>query len=201
MNPEGIRVLLLDADGVVQDMPRFLTRVGALLGGHELFGRLFEAETRFLTGRDGLRDDLVAVLDEHGLGGAVDDLLEAWVDIEPDPEVLALADAVRARGVPVYLATNQQPHRGPRMLTGLGYDRHFDGQFHSFQLGHAKPDPAFFRVILDRLQVDPERVLFVDDLAVNVAGARSVGILAEHHDRDSGAEGLRAILRRHGLAD
>lgn len=199
MSVTAIRVLLLDADGVVQWTPRFLDRVETLLGDLDLLGALTEVESRFMTGGSGLRDELAAVLARNGRHAAIDDLLEAWSDIDPDPDVLALVDRVRARGVPVYLATNQQPLRGPRMLTSLGYDRHFDGQFHSFQLGHAKPDPAFFTAVLDRLRVDPARVLFVDDLADNVAGARSVGIVAEHHHRASGAAGVGAILRRHHL--
>lgn len=199
MSGAPIRVLLLDADGVIQWMPRFLARVDALLGGRDLLGVLFEMESRFMTGAGDLRSGLEGVLAEHGLGHAIDELLQAWVDIEPDAEVLALVDAVRAGGVPVYLATNQQAFRGPYMLRSADYVDRFDGQFHSFQLGVAKPDPAFFTAILDRLGVEASGVLFVDDIAANVAGARTVGIVAEHHERTDGAAGVGAILRRHGL--
>ena len=199
MSAGPIRVLLLDADGVVQGMPRFLARLEELLGGRTHLRLLFELESRYMTGAGDLRADLADLLAEQGLPPVVEDLLEAWVDIEPDAEVLALVDAVRAGGVPVYLATNQQAIRGPHMLTALGYDRHFDGQFHSFQLGRAKPDPAYFAAVLEELDAEASGVLFVDDLPPNVAGARSVGIVAEHHDPRAGAAGVSAILRRHGL--
>lgn len=105
MSAGPIRVLLLDADGVVQGMPRFLARLEELLGGRTHLRLLFELESRYMTGAGDLRADLADLLAEQGLPPVVEDLLEAWVDIEPDAEVLALVDAVRAGGVPVYLAT------------------------------------------------------------------------------------------------
>ena len=39
-----------------------------------------------------------------------------------------------------------------------------------------KPDPAIFRLAIDRFGIDPAGALFVDDVAANVAGAESVGI-------------------------
>ena len=194
-----IEVLLLDADGVVQHSPGFRVRMEALLGGRASVDDLQVVETRALSGRRDLRADLVGFLTHHGVTAGAEAFFDVWRDISPNREVLALADAVRAGGVPVYLATNQQPVRGPRMLTGLGYERHFDGQFHSYQLGHAKPDPDFFWAILEQLGIEPERILFIDDVEANVVGARSVGIHAEHHDPAAGATGVRAHLRRHGL--
>lgn len=62
--------------------------------------------------------------------------------------------------------------------------------------GLVKPDPRIFQLLLDRHQVDPAAAIFVDDAARNVAGAASVGLTAL---RFTGADGLRAALRRHGL--
>lgn len=44
----------------------------------------------------------------------------------------------------------------------------------------AKPDPAIFRLAIDRFGIDPAGALFVDDVAANVAGARTVGLTAHH---------------------
>jgi len=60
----------------------------------------------------------------------------------------------------------------------LQYDRHFDEQFYSCELGVAKPDGAYFTAILDRLALSPDRVLFIDDNAKNVEAARAVGLTA-----------------------
>jgi len=60
----------------------------------------------------------------------------------------------------------------------------------------AKPDPDCYRRCLSELQVAPENVLFVDDLAANVAGAREAGLLAHHH---TSVEAFRQALSAHGL--
>ena len=49
----------------------------------------------------------------------------------------------------------------------------------SFDLGLAKPDPAIFRVALDRLGVDAGAVVFFDDSDANVEAAAALGIQAE----------------------
>jgi 2-haloacid dehalogenase len=39
-----------------------------------------------------------------------------------------------------------------------------------------KPDPAIYRLAIERFGIDPAGALFIDDVAANVAGAESVGI-------------------------
>ena len=66
----------------------------------------------------------------------------------------------------------------------------------SAALGLRKPDPACFLAAVDTLQASPERTLFVDNLFVNVRGARAAGLQADtaHH-----AQSLRRVLRRFHL--
>jgi 2-haloacid dehalogenase len=47
-----------------------------------------------------------------------------------------------------------------------------------------KPDPAIYRLAIERFGIDPEGALFIDDNAANVTGAESVGIAA-HRFEDS----------------
>ena len=47
--------------------------------------------------------------------------------------------------------------------------------------GVAKPDPEAFLLVADRLDVAPERCVFVDDLRRNVLGAAAVGMTGVHH--------------------
>jgi putative hydrolase of the HAD superfamily len=66
----------------------------------------------------------------------------------------------------------------------------------SAELGVAKPDPAIFRVALERLEAPPDRALHVgDSLEHDVAGARAAGIEAVLVARNGAAapEGVRAI--------
>ncbi len=54
----------------------------------------------------------------------------------------------------------------------------FDHRFLSFELGLLKPDIAAFARVADLLEVPAGRVLFLDDNAVNVAGAAAAGFQA-----------------------
>ncbi len=72
----------------------------------------------------------------------------------------------------------------------------FDFRFLSFELGVVKPDAAIFRAVADRLPVGRERVLFLDDVALNADAARSFGFLAEHV---RGVEEARCALTKAGI--
>jgi HAD superfamily hydrolase (TIGR01509 family) len=54
----------------------------------------------------------------------------------------------------------------------------FDYRFLSFELGLLKPDIAAFAEVASLLEVPAERVLFLDDNAMNVAGAATAGFQA-----------------------
>ena len=54
----------------------------------------------------------------------------------------------------------------------------FDHRFLSFELGRLKPDTAAFTQVAERLEVPAERVLFLDDNEINVAGAAAAGFQA-----------------------
>jgi putative hydrolase of the HAD superfamily len=94
----------------------------------------------------------------------------------------AFAAAVRglkARGVPVSALTNSlsteaQLQARPE-FAGL-----FDHIVSSHDVGLAKPDPAIFLGLLDRLGAAAEDVVFVDDLPGHVEAARGAGLHAIH---------------------
>jgi epoxide hydrolase-like predicted phosphatase len=57
----------------------------------------------------------------------------------------------------------------------------FDCIILSAEVGLMKPDPRIYQLAIDRLGVAPAEALFVDDMPVNVEGARSVGLNAIHY--------------------
>jgi len=52
----------------------------------------------------------------------------------------------------------------------------FDAIFCSGDEGSVKPDPAAFRVVLERLGVEPEEAIFIDDTMDHVMAARMLGL-------------------------
>jgi glucose-1-phosphatase len=76
-------------------------------------------------------------------------------------------------------------------LSGL-----FDHLFLSFELGLLKPDVGAFAQVAGMLQVPAERVLFLDDNALNVAGAAAAGFQAV---RAVGVQEARQCLAESGV--
>lgn len=194
-----MKALLLDADGVVQNPSRGWIREWIQLGGATFLKELSEREVATLTGKTDLKPLVTELLDERGLDLTFEDVIEVWCRIDTDERMLALVDQVRNLGLLTVLATNQQAYRGGWMLENLGYEEHFDAQFHSFQVGLAKPDPAFFTHIVESLGIEPSEAVFVDDMPNNVAGARRAGLQAIHFSLLDTYGELRFRLRTLGV--
>ncbi|WP_183407774.1 HAD family hydrolase [Nocardioides marmoriginsengisoli] len=92
------------------------------------------------------------------------------------PEMLVLVRDLRAAGARIGLLTNNAREAKSWWESGVLPLEEFDVVLDSSDLGVRKPDPEAFRITLDRLGLEPAEVAFVDDLAVNVDGARAVGL-------------------------
>ena len=117
-----------------------------------------------------------AALVRWGRPGRLRDALRTWQAITVDYAVLQIIAELRARGIYCALATNQNACRARYMSEHLGYATTFDHAFYSCAIGFTKPDPRFFRTVLERLRLPPYHVLFIDDREENVAAARACGM-------------------------
>ena len=109
-------------------------------------------------------------------------------DLPGTVEVLA---ELRAAGVPLYALTNWSAETFAITRGRFEWLDWFDGLLVSGEERMTKPDPAFFRLLLDRFGLDPGATVFVDDSEANVAAARELGIDAV---RFTGPDRLRREL-------
>jgi putative hydrolase of the HAD superfamily len=200
-----VRAVLWDADGVLQDVPAgWEASMRPVVEGHladpgAFLAEAFALERPALVGEASWLEVLPDLLERWGVPHLYERALQVWLTIEPNPGARALVTELRGEGVRCYLATNQTEQRGRHMAEHLGYDVLLDGAFWSYQLGLAKPDPAYFAAILDRIDLTPAEVLLVDDSLRNVEAARSLGLAAEHWHADQGLPVLRRLLGQHDL--
>jgi putative hydrolase of the HAD superfamily len=97
----------------------------------------------------------------------------------PYPGALELVTAVREDvGLGCLSNMNQVQWHASYEASAITED--FALCFLSFELGLVKPDREVFEAVASRLPVPPERVLFLDDNAVNVTGAEASGFVARH---------------------
>jgi putative hydrolase of the HAD superfamily len=182
-------VLVLDIDGVVSlgqpgsPTPWYATlkEDWGLSHDDELAPEFFlKADfLEVLRGRLDLYTALHGYFETKGLADRIEEFVAYWFEKDAviDREVLALADAWRQRtGGRCFAATNQEHHRIAYLRDTVGLDRHFDEIVYSAALGVCKPDRVFFTNAQARMGVTvAQSILFVDDRAANVDGARMCG--------------------------
>ncbi len=54
-------------------------------------------------------------------------------------------------------------------------DKYFDRVFYSHIIGKRKPDEEIYKYVTEELEVDPNTILFIDDLPENIEAAKSNG--------------------------
>jgi glucose-1-phosphatase len=100
----------------------------------------------------------------------------------PEPPfagALELVDAVQAT-TPAGFLSNMNTFQWSANYEAIPLTQAFAFRFLSFELGLVKPDAAIFEAVADRLPVPRQRVLFLDDNAVNVEAAMTAGFAARH---------------------
>jgi epoxide hydrolase-like predicted phosphatase len=107
---------------------------------------------------------------------------------------LAMADVVaraRAAGMRTALLSNAFGFEYPRG----GFGDLYDATVISDEVGIRKPDPAIYRMVCERLDVEPAAAVFVDDLEANVVAAAALGMTGVHHvDTDATVAQLERLL-------
>ncbi len=71
----------------------------------------------------------------------------------------------------------------------------FDISIFSYEVKARKPDPAAYHAILNKMAVEPDEAIFIDDVEENVKGARAVGMRAlRFAETDDTIATLKTIL-------
>lgn len=111
-----------------------------------------------------------------------DDLIDAYAarfnETIPGamPGSLELVERLDDAGVPLFAITNF----GHEFWEGFRPTQPVFDRFRDIIVSGTeklmKPDPAIYRLAIERFGIDPAGALFIDDVAKNIAGAESVGI-------------------------
>jgi len=124
---------------------------------------------------------------------------ERWHEMVPGEVegTVEILEGLRDAGVPLYAITNFSAEKFAEAQARFAFLNGFRDVVVSAAERLLKPDPAIYRVLLDRNGLEAGRCLFIDDSEKNVRAAEGVGMRA-HHFRDAAT--LAAELRALGLA-
>jgi putative hydrolase of the HAD superfamily len=200
----ALDLLLLDFDGVLAHYERPLRCAHLARSTGSTPGRvtdvLFESGLELAYDSGEVTTAVYLRRLSEGLGALVDE--QTWIAArvaacDIDARVQELVQQVAAR-MPVAVLTNNGPLMAeavPLIVPALA-DLLHGRVLCSGTLGGRKPQTQVYARALARLNARAATTLFVDDLFINVRGARAAGL---HADTVTGAASMRRVFRRFGL--
>lgn len=191
--PEPVRILALDVDGVLLDPDRGgaghwtveMERSFGLTRPQFRDAFFMRSWDDVVNGRRSVEDGVGAALADLSADVDVEEFLSVWfeADFVPIDEAIEVARRAGDSGCSVVLATNQEHRRAAFLRERLGAVMPIDDVLYSADLGVQKHEPAFFELASARLGVATDQrddVVFVDDAVHNVDQARGAGWRAVH---------------------
>jgi putative hydrolase of the HAD superfamily len=113
-----------------------------------------------------------------------------------EPMIEVMRDA-RNRGFRMALLTNNVREWEPRWRSMVAVDEIFELVVDSAFVGMRKPEPEIYELTVERLGdgIAPDDCIFVDDVEVNVATARAIGMRGIHfRDNEQAIPEIEAAL-------
>ena len=112
------------------------------------------------------------------------DFVQRAIDMqEPIRPTEELIKVLKADGRYRLFVLSNMSHEFIEFLRRVPVYRHFDGEVVSCEEGICKPEPAIYRLLLERYALDPAETLFIDDRPENVEAAEREGIVGFHYNR------------------
>lgn len=206
MAPDPQMIIAWDFDGVINHntvdgqflwTDTFETDIGHSLEDFSLtvFGQGFDD---VIVGKTDLRDRIEAWANEVGYDAGPDALLSYWFtnDALLNEEVCAKMDALSDRKIRQIIVTNNEARRASYIEREMGFSSRVEHVFASGRMGVRKPNSKYFTHVTDALRVVPERMMLIDDCAINVQAAISCGWRGFHFTNET-SDQLDRILGLH----
>ena len=203
MNTPPIKAVFFDIGNVLLhfDIAAILKEIAAALGRHPIKVARSLLHTKRISalerGEIG-SDELYRIFrEELGYRGSFPEFKKLWCDhFTLERSTAALLKKV-SRRVPTYLLSNTHALHYDFIKSRYAFIKLVQGAALSHELGMRKPEPRIFRAALKLARVsDPAQALFIDDLELNVAGARKAGMQAIRY---RGPEDLARRLKSLGV--
>jgi HAD superfamily hydrolase (TIGR01509 family) len=116
--------------------------------------------------------------------GSEADLAELWCDIFAENAAMRTTLDRFAGRLPMYLLSNTNGLHKDFLLRHFSIFDLFLGGVFSYSARCSKPDAAIFLHSIERLDLEPEKTFFIDDLEPNIVMAQSLGFHTHHYRLD-----------------
>ncbi len=189
--PKTRSAVLFDFGGVITtSVVRAFEQFGEVVGAPP--GLLLDLLSRDTAARELLVEHECGRIDADAFDhGFADRLREHGVVVQPerlsarlqaglrrDDDTVRLIEDLRAAGFPIALVSNAF---GRNCYAGFDLDALADVVVISSEVGIRKPSRKIYAIACERLGIDPQRAVMVDDLQQNLDGAARLGIAGVLH--------------------
>jgi glucose-1-phosphatase len=166
-----------------------------------IFNDLFDLENgtvnRYEEGLSSSEEFFLEVRKRYDLVLEFEEFSEIWNNIFWDnPEVNEIIIYLKAKGYPIFLLSNTNELHFSYVLDRFPIVHVLDEWILSFEVGVKKPHKRIYDAIFEKMDVEREKVLYIDDIDAYVSAARSYGIQGLVYTTP---DDLRNVLRQHGI--
>jgi epoxide hydrolase-like predicted phosphatase len=155
------------------ELGKAMAALAARHGANPLFeletGRLSEAVFLSRIGAQ-LTEQLGRTIDMDGFGERY------FAHLDPNERMIGYMRELRERGYKLAICTNNVREWEQRWRAMLPVDDIFEVVVDSAFVGSRKPEPRIYEITLERLGVNADSALLIDDIELNCNGARDLGI-------------------------
>lgn len=102
--------------------------------------------------------------------------------LHPIKNNIKLLPLLKKRGFYLYYLSNFSIDLFKEVVSTYEFFKYFDGGIFSADVGLSKPDLRIYNALLDKYLLKSDESLFIDDLNINVQGARESGIASIYLD-------------------
>ncbi len=181
----AFRAFIFDMDGVLIDSESFYSEMERI-NFNEL--GLDIPHDEHITYQGTATDEMWKIIKaNHGLPHSVEELVtmtnnltipvfQAMERIEPMPGVVDLLDLLKARKIPMALASSSFPEVIEIVLDKTGLRTYFEVVVNSRMAGKSKPAPDIFLLAARKLKTAPADCIVIEDSTNGITAAKNAGM-------------------------
>lgn len=125
---------------------------------------------------------------------------ELYDRVESYPYATEWVKSLKEKGYRVYILSNYGEKPFAASKGRMPFLQYMDGRLLSYEIREVKPNAAIYQALCDRFHIDPRKAVFIDDSAVNIAGAKAFGLHTVHFTSYADAVAqLKALPLAYGI--
>ena len=191
-----MKIALFDVDGTILNS----------MGAWDNLGRRFLRDRGIDTGRS-INNDLFPLTslqsasylkNHYHLSESIQEILEAFHkdlhdyyvnDVQLKDGIIDVLEAFKKQGYHLYVTTTVTRELVNQSFKRLNIDHYFDGIYTCDGLGILKNDPAFYKIISNKLNENPQNIIVFEDNLEAVHHAKKLGMkvvgIYDKHSREN----------------